>query len=353
MITELGRLLTAEPGVSPQTILESARRPGRSIGALARALEGFFIGKGLAFELDQSVRLAKRRRDRRLEAIPLPLRKAVVLFAEHQVRGQQRARRAGTRPHSDHTVETKLATLRDFAAYLMSQRGKSDWATAERTDVEAFLGDRSGNRAKTLGILREFFRWARSRRLTLVDPTKDLASGRARGFKGQTLTLDEQRRLFRRWTAEQTVHPHEALVGLLALLHAASNEELRGLKLTDIDTETQSVRLGRRPQPVPLDPASWEAVQICLAHRAALNTLNPHAIVTRITRTRQTPASAPYLTHVLDSAGVCPKVLRSTRLVDLVASMDPKLVAEAFGLNPDGVSLYLADYVQEARLANL
>lgn len=47
MITELGRLLTAEPGDSPQAILESARRPGRSIGALARALEGFFISKGL------------------------------------------------------------------------------------------------------------------------------------------------------------------------------------------------------------------------------------------------------------------------------------------------------------------
>jgi hypothetical protein len=38
-------------------------------------------------------------------------------------------------------------------------------------------------------------------------------------------------------------------------------------------------------------------------------------------------------------------MLRSTRLVDLVNTMDPKLVAAAFGMDPEGVMIYLADAV--------
>ena len=51
----------------------------------------------------------------------------------------QRARRAGTRPRSDHTIETALATVRDLALFLADGRGKQDWALADVHDVEAFL----------------------------------------------------------------------------------------------------------------------------------------------------------------------------------------------------------------------
>ena len=56
------------------------------------------------------------------------------------------------------------------------------------------------------------------------------------------------------------------------------------------------------------------------------------------------------MTHVLDPAGVAIKTLRSTRLVDLVISLDPKLVAEALGMNADGLLDYLADRVDPDRL---
>ena len=39
-----------------------------------------------------------------------------------------------------------------------------------------------------------------------------------------------------------------------------------------------------------------------------------------------------------------------TRLADLVNTMDPKLVAAAFGINPEGVLIYLADHVDAGRL---
>lgn len=73
-------------------------------------------------------------------------------------------------------------------------------------------------------------------------------------------------------------------------------------------------------------------------------------MVTKGTMAGRAPASTAYVSHVLDPCGVPPRTLRSTRLVDLVNTMDPKLVAAAFGMDPEGVMIYLADRVDEGRL---
>ncbi len=165
--------------------------------------------------------------------------------------------------------------------------------------------------------------------------------------------MTEQRRLFRRWTTDRDAHPHECLVGLLALLHAASSIELRNLKVSDVNVEQRTIRLGSRCHPVPLDPATWTALQRCLDHRQQLAPHNPHVIVTHITRTRMIPASDQYLWRVFAPSGITSRPLRVTRLVDLVANLDPKLVCEAIGMAPAGILPYAADQVQDVRLTNL
>jgi hypothetical protein len=47
-----------------------------------------------------------------------------------------------------------------------------------------------------------------------------------------------------------------------------------------------------------------------------------------------------------------PRRLRSTRLVDLVGTVDAKLVAAAYGMRNAAVIAYLADHVDAARLPN-
>jgi hypothetical protein len=42
-----------------------------------------------------------------------------------------------------------------------------------------------------------------------------------------------------------------------------------------------------------------------------------------------------------------------TRLADLVNTMDPKLVAAAFGMNPEGVMIYLAGHVDRTLLVTM
>jgi site-specific recombinase XerD len=349
MVTAVGRLLPDGP-CQPQALLERARRPGRSAGPLARTLEEFFVAERLAFGLDQEARLALGRRQRRVKATPETLQPAVAAFADHLVRSRERARRAGTHPRADNTIEQTLALVRDLASFVVTHRAKHDWSMVEVADVEAFLSERPANHRRRLQSSRQFFRWARKNKIVLVDPTRDLPSMPRRGFTGQTLTLSEQRRLFRRWTGHD-VHPHEALVGILALLHAASSSEIRELLVKDFDEARQTLRVGRRPLPVPLDPASLTVLRRCLEQRASLGTRNPHVIVTKVTKPRNTPASTAYMSHVLDAAGVPGKRLRATRLVELVVTLDPKVVSEALGMKAEGLVDYLADHVDAGRLA--
>lgn len=348
LIGNLGKLLRDEHPNHPQALLERARRPGRSIGPLARGLQLFFTQRHLALPTDHAQRLATRRRDRRIQATPQPLRHAAASFAAVMIEGRDRARRAGTKPRTDHTIETALATVRDLAIFLAAG-GKFDWALVDVHDIETFLALRPTSRARRLVVLRQFFTAARARRLILVDPTRGLSAKQVKGFTGRSLTLVEQRALFRRWTSPDP-HPHEALLGLLALLHGASSHEVCHLRCSDIDTPNRTVRLGRRPAPVPLDPATWAVLQRCLQHRQGQRTDNPHVVVTKGTKAGAGPASSAYFTHLLDPAGVPPRTVRCSRLADLVNTMDPKLVAAAFGMTPEGVMAYLSDHVDDARL---
>ncbi|MFJ8637192.1 integrase [Streptomyces sp. NPDC093568] len=350
MIGTLGRLLQDDHPNHPQALLDRARRPGRSIGSLARALEDYFTYRGLALPTDHADRLAAGRRRRRVEAAPPPLRPQVQTFAESLLRARERALRAGTLPRTDTTIDAALAIVRDLAIFLADQWGKQDWALADVHDVEAFLARRPKARQRRLIVLRQFFRFARSRKVLLVDPTREVQANGPSGFSGTTVAVGQQRELFRRWTTATDAHPHEALLGILALLHAASSREVRLLRVGDIDPGDRTVRLGKRPHPVPLDPASWSVLQRCLAHRESQRTDNPHVIVTKITKSGRAAASTAYVSHILDPCGDPPRKLRCTRLAELVNTLDPKLVAAIFGMDPEGVMIYLADHVDPGRL---
>ena len=350
MISSVGRLLRDSEPNQPQALLERARRPGRSAGSLARTLEDFFVSEHLAFGLDQDERLATGRRQRRVNGTPQSLRPTVQAFEDYLIRSRERARRAGTRPRTDSTIEQALTIVRDLARFVVTERAKHDWSTVEVADIEAFLRPSPANRRRRLQSSRQFFRWARKNKTVLVDPTRDLPSMPRRRFTGQTLDLAGQRQLFRRWTTDPDAHPHEALVGTMALLHAASSAEIRNLRVEHYDSASQTLILGHRSLRVPVDPVTATALKRCLEQRASLGTRNPHVIVTTQTKTRNTPASLAYLSHVLDPAGVSPKRLRATRIIEFLIHLDPKVVSEALGMNAGGLVDYLADHVDAGRL---
>jgi hypothetical protein len=346
ILREAGRLLAADPAASPQQILD---RCAPASGTAGRALRGFFTSRGLALPGDEEQRRAAARRRRHLDAVPAGLATAVARFNRSQLEERERARRSGRRPLSDITLETRLRILRDLAIHLTSARPVTSWPEVTATDLEGFLGHSPGNRHQRTYVLRSFFGWAKRRKLILTDPATALQLGSQPAFTGTVLDASTQRALFRRW-AGSTAHPHERLTGLLALLHAASNAQLRSLTISDAGHAHRTLKLAGRPFPAPLDPVSWAALEDCLRHRAALSTLNPHVIVTRNTRTGDSPAHQSYLSRALRPAGTTPALCRQTRISQLVTDLDPKLAAAALGMQDSGLIRYLTDSIDSDRL---
>ena len=348
MLTRLGKHLVDDSPMHPQALLEAVAADV----PLARALEDFLTASKLALRSDHDERRAAARRQSRIDAVPEPLRPAVARFAEYLVTGRDRARRVGAHPRGHATLEARLTAMRDFAQFLVGCRRKADWATADVGDIEAFLHAHPGRRASYLTGLRQFCRYGLRRRLMLIDPTAGVKAPQTMAFRGPTLPVARQRELFQRWSTSPDVHPHEAFVGLAALLHGATTQELQHLTDEDVDHDRHRIRLGRRPQPTPLDPWTWTALQHCLDHRKTLGSNNSHLLVTMQTKATRAAPSDGYVKNTLREVGIQPRILRSTRLVDLVGTVDPKLVAAAYGMRHEAVITYLADHVDSARLPN-
>jgi site-specific recombinase XerD len=59
------------------------------------------------------------------------------------------------------------------------------WPTC--TTSRRFLGALPRRRKRRLTVLRQFFRFARDRKIILADPTRGLAAREPRGFTGRTV----------------------------------------------------------------------------------------------------------------------------------------------------------------------
>ena len=280
---------------------------------------------------------------------PRSLRPAVGAFADHLVRSRERALRAGTRPRKDITIEHNLGIARDLARFLGHGAVETGMGRGRGRRYRGVPGSAALQPPPTPASFAPVLRLGVQEQVRAGRPDQGAHKLVPVGLCWRDFDLSEQRRLFRRWSGTDA-HPHEALVGILALLHALSNTELRSLQVDDFDEARCTLRAGQRPAPVPLDPVSASVLRRCLAHRAATGTHNPHIIVTRQTKTRTTPASTAYMSHVLDAARTSTKRLRSTRIVGLVTVLDAKVAGEALGMKPEGLVGYLADRVDPVRL---
>jgi hypothetical protein len=96
-----------------------------------------------------------------------------------------------------------------------------------------------------------------------------------------------------------------------APLHGATTQELQHLTDADINHQHHHIRLGRRPQPTPLDPWTWTALQHCLDHRNALGNNNSHVLVTMQTKATRAPASDGYVKNGAPPRFRTPDLIRS------------------------------------------
>ncbi|MEV5009409.1 hypothetical protein [Streptomyces sp. NPDC055692] len=243
LVATTARLILTTTACDPTTLLAHARNDAPE---LAGALTDFFRTHGhLTPPPELTAQRAAARRARRIQAVPAPLRPQAQGFADFLVLQRERAPQLGLRPNQLKTIEIRLDAIRDLALHLHAE-GHRNWASVTTAHLECFLSRTTARRASRLAGLRQFFAYAHHTRVVLHDPTSPITALQQRGFHGTTLTLAEQRALYQRWATNQDIHPHEAFIGLAALLHAATITELRLLTDTGIDPHRQSVQFPGR-----------------------------------------------------------------------------------------------------------
>ncbi|MFB8273437.1 hypothetical protein ACFC96_43595 [Streptomyces sp. NPDC055955] len=337
VVATIARLILTATTSEPRTLLAHARN---DTPELVGSLTDFFRTHG---HLDPPPGLADQRaaarRARRIEAIPALLRPQVTGFADTLLLQREQAQQLGLRPNQLKTIEIRLDAVRDLAVHLHAE-GHMSWAGVTTADLESFLALNPARRASRLAGLRQFFACAHRAKAVLHNPAGPVTAVQQRGFHGPTLTPSQQRTLYRRWATSRNIHPHEAFIGLAALLHAASIAELRRLTDSGINSHHQSVQFPGRSAALPLDNATWTALERCREHRRGLGSDNPHLLVTRLTRTHRGPAGAAHIRDSLAPLGLLPRILRSTRLLTLADELDIKVLTASLGMSYAGVAHY-------------
>lgn len=328
-------LLTGVTGTDDILAAVNSQPGGRATTTLLRE---FFAHHDMP--IDQTPPLSTRRQ-RWLDRIPPRMRTPVADYLGRLDTGRQRASLYGNNALSDRTINYQLAILVHFAEHLAT-RNVADWSAVTATDVESYLVK---DAARRLATLKAFFAFSRKHKIVLVDPTGTLSVKQRKGYRGPLLTTGQQRDLLRRWQRPD-IDPRERITGLLGLLHAASNHEVRHLRVTDITTDRSTLHLGTRPHPVPIDPLTADAIDTCLDQRATANTTNPYLLIGFHTRLHHKPCSINFPRQLLQRAGVTPQLLRATRLTDLTQRLDPRVVAEALDITHEAALHYLTGSIQ-------
>jgi integrase len=303
-------------------------------------LDQFLVAAGLGFAFDVAGLQAAERREHRLAECNPMVAATVRDYSAAMVARQQRARRLGNRADGDRTIEKRLIVVRDFFDHLARHHPNvTGLVLVSVTEIEPFLAQRAHRPNSDLTYLRQFFTWPRRRNLIVADPTRGLRQNSKPIFTGPVLSLDTQRALFSRWTSRgNDVHPHEALAGLLALLHAARRDEIVHLQLSDIGSGT--VQLGTRPAPTTLDPYTADALANVLATRPA--TGNPYLIVNEANRRGTRPVGDTYLTQRVRPSGTTLRAVRAARLVALATELDPIAISGVTGMDAKAILYYLS-----------
>jgi site-specific recombinase XerD len=343
-LLRLERALLTNTAARVENLLAAiADQPGGR--ATATLLREFFLRHGMLDESGSAAGMTAWRQQQ-FDRIPPRMRKAVITYIDRLARQQKRAVLYGNHGLSDKTINYQLTNLRQFAEHLAT-RHVTDWTAVIAIDVETYLHK---DVVRQLNTLKTFFGFARQRRMVLADPTKDLSIKQRKGYTGPVLTSDQQRELLNRWQHEDT-DPRERVVGLLCLLHAASNSEVRHLHVADVAEDLSAVRLGTRPHPVPLDPLTADAITACLRQRTKTKTNNPYLLIGFQTRLHQKPCSINFARQLLQRANVTPQVLRSTRLTDLTQRLDPRIVAQALDISHEAALHYVVGAIHREEVA--
>jgi site-specific recombinase XerD len=187
----------------------------------------------------------------------------------------------------------------------------------------------------TTKILNDFFRWAKRSHLVFINPIK-LAEVQC----PTTLSIDEQRHLLKHWLSPECV-PEESAMGMLCLYYGVSNEDIRNLKVREINFQNGLITIKNRASLVMTNDIYRVLKRYFIERdKTANGSKCEYFFLNRRLVTLNKPVGERSVAKILSAAEVNTRKLRSTYLIEIALSGNVKAL-EAVGLSLEGCKPYL------------
>jgi site-specific recombinase XerD len=176
---------------------------------------------------------------------------------------------------SPRTIETYLASLDAFVAWLAQQEHPATVATVKRSDVEGWLADLlTRNKPSAVHVrfrsLRTFFNWCVDEEEIAQSPMRRMPGPAIPEEPVAVLTEDEMRRVLKVCEGKTFDAMRNKAIVLMLFDTGMRRAELTGLLVNDVDLELRAVRVmgkGRRPRSIPFGTTTAKAVDRYLRQR--------------------------------------------------------------------------------------
>ncbi|MGC2160986.1 MAG: tyrosine-type recombinase/integrase [Silvibacterium sp.] len=181
---------------------------------------------------------------------------------------------------SPHTLRAYDRELRNFAAYMIAQRGaRMAVKKIEHQQIRAYLSELYGrglqkaSAARALAAIRSWFKWLARRGYVEQNPASLVATPKLPKHLPRVPTIEQMNRVVDAASDEGTAWPERDRV-IFELLYGCGirNAELVGLDLGDIHWANEAILVrgkGRKERHVPLGDAAALALRTYLPERAA------------------------------------------------------------------------------------
>lgn len=173
------------------------------------------------------------------------------------------------------TVKSYSRDLRMFNDYLLENNWSNDISQIQEREIISFLAYLSNpsdhkkpnsviTRARKLSSIRSFFTFLRKRKYIEQNPSEDIELPSLPEFEPEYLKIEEYQRLLRTIRDSTSPFHRDRDLAIFSLFIATGIRvsELVGLKLKDLDLESQTIKVKRKGNKEQLIPLNDEVAKI-------------------------------------------------------------------------------------------
>ncbi|ARJ24040.1 integrase [Bacillus mycoides] len=312
--------------------------------SIERSMTAFLIKEELIIFDEESVFID--RIESMIENTSKEFNRLLEIYYNERLKLRQRQVKFNARnPLSFKTIISDLEIFKRFIKYLINDKKHiNSWNLIQQEDVHDYLLTlRLKNREIVRKRLLVLFKLAFKKKVITHLPLAEIKS-RELPLSEEPLSFEEQKKVARLLEDKTYDEPLSCLLTSFCFYHGLSSQQIRNIKLQDINLDKETIYIDERP-PVYLLKGDMLLLQEYARIRKKIKNIDRKIFLivsssSSEVYTEKSVSNRFVRRKVKDLTGYAPKTLRLTCLQTMCAQYGPQLLIEGFGLSLTQASRY-------------